>query len=61
MKKFKLTETHNPQDFFNGNEPPELSKTYWTANLEKSVLNGIIGGFTVVITEQEETTNDAEV
>ena len=27
-KKFRITCTHNPQDFFNGQEPAELSKTY---------------------------------
>ena len=53
MKKFKVTETHNPQGFFNGTEPPELSKTYWTSSLEKNVSEAIKNGFTAVITEQD--------
>lgn len=54
MKNFKVTETHNPQDFFNGTEPPELRKTYWTTTLEKNVSESLKSGFTVVITEQED-------
>ena len=60
MKRFKVTQKHNPQYFFNGIEPPELSKTYWTASLEKNVSESLSDGFMVVITEQEETT-DADV
>ena len=32
--KYTVVFTHNPQDFYNGEEPAELSKSYVTANLE---------------------------
>ena len=60
MKKFKVTQTHNPQDFFNGSEPQELARTYWTSTLEKNVSEALKGGFTAVITEMEEHA-DADV
>lgn len=53
MKKFKVIETHNPQDFFNGLEAPELSRTYWTSTLEKNVSEAVKNGFTAVVTEME--------
>lgn len=57
MKNFKVTETHNPQDFFNGSEPTELSKTYWTTTLEKNVSEALKSGFTAVVTEVEDDTH----
>lgn len=57
MKKFKVTETHNPQDFFDGTEPPELSRTYWTSTLEENVSEALKSGFTAVVTETEDDTH----
>ena len=34
-KQFRITCTHNPQDFYNGIEPSELTKAYTTSNLEE--------------------------
>ena len=36
-KKFRITCTHNPQDFFNGVEPVELTRIYNTDQLETDV------------------------
>lgn len=55
MKKrsYKITVTHNPQDFFNGTEPPELHSTYETDELETDVNYELAGGYTVIVTRSE--------
>ncbi len=49
--KYKLICTHNPQDFYNGNEPYELAKVYVTEALEKDVKNELYHGYKVIVTE----------
>lgn len=57
MKKFKLTRTHNLQDFANGDEPPELNKTYWTSTPSEDAEQDVKSGFTVIITDVEDDTH----
>ena len=45
--------THNPQDFFNGQAPAELSKTYITDNLELDTSREIHDGYQVIVSEAE--------
>ena len=52
-KKFRITCTHNPQDFFNVQEPEELSKTYITDNLELDTSREIHDGYQVIVSEAE--------
>lgn len=52
-KKFRITCTHNSQDFFNGQEPVELSKTYITDNLELDTSREIHDGYQVIVSEAE--------
>ena len=52
-KKFRITCTHNPQDFFNGQEPADLSKTYITDNLELDTSREIHDGYQVIVSEAE--------
>ena len=49
MVRFKVIGTHNPQDFFNGIEPPELSRIYETENLEESVMEELEKGYQVIV------------
>ena len=50
-KKFRITCTHNPQDFYNGQEPAELSKTYITEDLESSANDELDNGYQVIVSE----------
>ena len=50
-KKFRITCTHNPQDFFNGVEPAELARTYNTDQLEDDVSHELEQGYQVIISE----------
>ena len=52
-RKYKLTVTHNPQDLYNGIEPPELSYSYTTDDLAASVDREIDGGYQVIVTKAE--------
>ena len=52
-RKYKLTVTHNPQDLYNGIEPPELSYSYTTDDLVASVNREMDGGYQVIITEAD--------
>lgn len=51
MKLFKIYCTHNPQDFFNGDEPAELCKAYYTSDLEADVSKEIEEGYRVIVTK----------
>ena len=50
-KKFRITCTHNPQDFYNGIEPAELAKTYTTSDLEKDAAQELENGYQVILSE----------
>lgn len=50
-KRFRITCTHNPQDFYNGVEPEELSKTYITDDLESSAYKELENGYQVIVSE----------
>ena len=52
---YQIIATHNPQDFFNGNEPEDLPEYYETTNesLIEIVSNCIDGGYTVIIYKKE--------
>lgn len=50
-KKFRITCTHNPQDFFNGVEPVELTRIYNTDQLETDVSYELNQGYQVIISE----------
>lgn len=54
MKLFKIYCTHNPQDFFNGDEPAELCKTYYTSNLEDDAARELNDGYRVIVSEVKE-------
>ena len=49
--KYTVVFTHNPQDFYNGEEPAELSKSYVTANLEDDVSKELENGYQVIVTK----------
>ena len=49
--EYKITYTHNPQDFYNGEEPAELSKSYVTAHLEDDVSKELENGYQVIVTK----------
>lgn len=49
--EYKITCTHNPQDFYNGEEPSELSKSYVTAHLEDDVSKELESGYQVIVTK----------
>lgn len=49
--QFKITCTHNPQDFFNGEEPEELTKSYITDDLELSAREELKNGYQVIVSE----------
>ena len=48
-KKFMITCTHNPQDFYNGLEPAELAKIYITSNLGKNAAKELENGYQVIV------------
>lgn len=50
-KQFKITCTHNPQDFYNGVEPAELAWTYNTDQLEDDVSHELDQGYQVIVSE----------
>lgn len=52
-KQFIITCTHNPQDFYNGEEPAELAKSYLTYDLEKDVSNELDNGYKVIVSKLE--------
>ena len=52
-RKYRLTVTHNPQDFYNGIEPPELSYSYTTDDLVASVDREIDSGYQVIVTKED--------
>ena len=54
MKRFKIYCTHNPQDFFNGDEPAELCKAYFTCDLEADVSKEIEAGYRVIVTKEND-------
>ena len=49
--EYKITCTHNPQDFYNGEEPSELSKSYVTDHLEDDVSKELENGYQVIVTK----------
>ncbi len=49
--QFRITCTHNPQDFFNGEEPEELTKSYITDDLELSAREELKNGYQVIVSE----------
>ena len=49
--EYKITCTHNPQDFYNGEEPAELSKSYVTTHLEDDVSKELGNGYQVIVTK----------
>ena len=51
QREYKITCTHNPQDFYNGEEPAELSKSYVTAHLEDDVSKELESGYQVIVTK----------
>ena len=57
--QFRITCTHNPQDFFNGEEPAELAKSYITKELERAAITEIENGYQVIVSKAG--TNNADV
>jgi hypothetical protein len=53
---YQIISTHNPQDFFNGNEPEDLPEYYETTNedLTEIVSKCIEGGYVVIIYPKED-------
>ena len=51
QREYKITCTHNPQEFYNGEEPSELSKSYVTAHLEDNVSKELENGYQVIVTK----------
>ena len=49
--EYKITCTHNPQDFYNGEEPAKLAKSYVTTNLEDDVSKELENGYQVIVTK----------
>ena len=50
-KQFRITCTHNPQDFYNGVEPAELERTYNTDHLDADVSQELDNGYQVIVTK----------
>ena len=50
-KQFRITCTHNPQDFYNGIEPAELAKAYNTDQLESDVFHELEQGYQVIVSK----------
>lgn len=57
-KRFRITCTHNPQDFYNGVESAELSKTYITDDLESSAYKELENGYQVIVSKAGEDIAD---
>ena len=53
QREYKITCTHNPQEFYNGEEPAELAKSYLTSDLEKDVSNELDNGYKVIVSKPE--------
>ena len=53
---YQIIATHNPQDFFNGNEPEDLLEYYEATNenLTEIVSKCIKGGYVVIIYPKED-------
>lgn len=47
--EYKITCTHNPQDFYNREDPAELSKSYVTTHLEDDVSKEPENGYQVIV------------
>ena len=50
--KFKVIAVHNPQDFFNGEEPFDLSKVYFSDDLVADAEKELADGYQVIVTEE---------
>lgn len=50
-KQFRITCTHNPQDFYNGIEPAELARAYNTDQLEDDVSHELKQGYQVIVSK----------
>lgn len=57
-KRFRITCTHNPQDFYNGIEPSELAKCYTTSNLEEDAAKELENGYQVIVSKEGEDIAD---
>lgn len=57
-KRFRITCTHNPQDFYNGIEPSELAKCYTTSNLEEDAAKELENGYQVIVSKAGEDIAD---
>ena len=53
QREYKITCTHNPQEFYNGDEPAELAKSYLTYDLGKDVSNELDNGYKVIVSKLE--------
>ena len=53
QSEYKITCTHNPQEFYNGEEPAELAKSYLTYDLGKDVSNELDNGYKVIVSKLE--------
>lgn len=53
MKKLRLICTHNPQDYFNGIEPTELSRTYdaMLFTSVSSIVRDLNDGYHVIVSK----------
>ena len=53
---YQIIATHNPQDFFNGNEPEDLPEYYEAAdeNLTEIISKCIDDGYIVIICPKED-------
>ena len=53
MKKLRLIFTHNPQDYFNGIEPRELSRTYdaMLFTSVSSIVRELNAGYQVIVSK----------
>ena len=60
MKKFRLICTHNPQDYFNGIEPRELSRTYdaMLFTSVSSIVRELRAGYQVIISREVDSDED---
>lgn len=51
--KYRITSTHNPQDFYNGIEPAELARSYTTCDLQADVDHELEDGYQVIVTKAD--------
>lgn len=60
MKKLRLIFTHNPQDYFNGIEPRELTKAYEVMLFTSiaDIVRELKAGYQVIVTEVVEENAD---